>query len=409
MFSKFLKGVCVSGLMIHPTLASHAWPWHIAVNDVQQNWGFTRGNRTIVTVVDTKVEFTSLLKGKRYRPSKKKTENIYTREQFLKAYEDGSLLKLGNKTSSQAYADYTHGTGMTFTIAGNNGTLFNEDNHSQQLFVAGIAPGAKILDFAFGVDFSTNTLMPGLLDGLEEALEAQEEIKATKRGRKEEKTSKVFVVNLSAEESVSKASSLQDAEQQAYFYRDWLSTSAKQQDLLLIAAAGNAGMDLEKECSVRLQPVCVQPSKEVTEEMLLRVGSIREYQKGQIPQISIFSNYGPRYVDILAPGENISVLTPSGYAKYVSGTSPAAAIVSATAALLASCRPDSSAVEIKKSILDSADIFESLNGLVQGGRVLNIGKAIKVHCLGKKRAAYDNRKAGKTREQKAAPSEKDEL
>ena len=74
------------------------------------------------------------------------------------------------------------------------------------------------------------------------------------------------------------------------------------------------------------------------------------------------SNYGVRSVDLFAPGTNIfSTLPDNGYASET-GTSMAAPLVSATAALLDSIRPNLHGDELRGHILNSAVRFDPLKG-----------------------------------------------
>lgn len=91
------------------------------------------------------------------------------------------------------------------------------------------------------------------------------------------------------------------------------------------------------------------------------------------------SRYGNGRVDIGAPGQNIPYLSPSGSIEFGNGTSEAA-IVSGIISVMRSCSPSSSAQEIKKILLDSADTYENLKEYITDGRVLNAGSAIKRVC-----------------------------
>ena len=82
------------------------------------------------------------------------------------------------------------------------------------------------------------------------------------------------------------------------------------------------------------------------------------------------SNFGAGSVDIAAPGTFILGLTPDkGYA-FMSGTSMAAPMVTGTAAMLYTSRPELSLTDIKNVILASARKMDSLNGKVLSGGIL---------------------------------------
>lgn len=99
--------------------------------------------------------------------------------------------------------------------------------------------------------------------------------------------------------------------------------------------------------------------------------------------LASFSDYGAKTVDLAAPGVDImttnSVYLGGGYAlNGISGTSFSSPIVAGAVGLLKTYRPDASAVEIRKALIDSADPLPSLqNKVVSGGR-LNITRALQI-------------------------------
>jgi subtilisin family serine protease len=122
---------------------------------------------------------------------------------------------------------------------------------------------------------------------------------------------------------------------------------AMSKDILIVHAAGNDG------------------SKEETESDFPR----REYEKGGIAEawievgasgwkddeslLSWFSNYGKQTTDIFAPGVAIYSTFPNNSYRYENGTSMAAPMVSALAALIRAYYPSLSAVQVKDVILKS--------------------------------------------------------
>ncbi|MDD2372737.1 MAG: S8 family serine peptidase, partial [Syntrophomonadaceae bacterium] len=99
---------------------------------------------------------------------------------------------------------------------------------------------------------------------------------------------------------------------------------------------------------------------------IITVASINE-----IGNLSGFSNYGEKQVDVAAPGEEImSTLPENNYARS-SGTSQAAAFVSGEAALLLSQNFDIKAEDLGTLITGSSDRLTSLFDKVKGGYKIN--------------------------------------
>lgn len=87
------------------------------------------------------------------------------------------------------------------------------------------------------------------------------------------------------------------------------------------------------------------------------------------------SNYGGVSVDIAAPGMSILSCVPGGYA-FMSGTSMAAPMVTGTAALVYSCRPDMDVMGVKQAILNSARPGEGMEGKTVTGGILDAYGAV---------------------------------
>jgi subtilisin family serine protease len=81
------------------------------------------------------------------------------------------------------------------------------------------------------------------------------------------------------------------------------------------------------------------------------------------------SNYGPRSVDVAAPGTVIQSTYKNGGYGILSGTSMAAPHVTGVVALLAAARPEISVAEIRTAILGTATPVASLAGKVASGRL----------------------------------------
>jgi len=95
---------------------------------------------------------------------------------------------------------------------------------------------------------------------------------------------------------------------------------------------------------------------------------------------AFFSNFGPAFVDIGAPGIHVLstglyLLPPVRYAEY-SGTSAAAAHVSAGAALVFALNPHWQPAQVVEHLTASADLIPKLSPVCVNGRRLNLARAV---------------------------------
>lgn len=148
---------------------------------------------------------------------------------------------------------------------------------------------------------------------------------------------------------------------------------------LIVAAAGNNGRELYYSNSsgdgVHHTPSCYEA------ENIIAVGALnadcdesatRDDWKGKADG----SNYGKDCVDIFAPGTDIYLNKSGGYYAKGFGTSFAAPMVAGTAALLLSCYPYLSPVQLKYAIMDGGQPLDALNGKCVSGKMLDIAGAI---------------------------------
>jgi subtilisin family serine protease/subtilisin-like proprotein convertase family protein len=94
--------------------------------------------------------------------------------------------------------------------------------------------------------------------------------------------------------------------------------------------------------------------------------------------LAAYSNFGPRSVDLAAPGIAPGSLAPGGGYQPFGGTSAAGPVVAGAIALLKSVRPDASAEELLNILSASSDPLPGLqNRIVSGGRI-NIANALRI-------------------------------
>ena len=108
---------------------------------------------------------------------------------------------------------------------------------------------------------------------------------------------------------------------------------------------------------------------------MARVSVIAVAATDRNDHLASFSNYGPRTVDIAAPGVSIYSTLPGGRYGSYSGTSMAAPHVTGAIALVWDTHPSWTYLQVVNAILHSADSIPSLSGKTTYGR-LDVAKAI---------------------------------
>jgi cell wall-associated protease len=119
---------------------------------------------------------------------------------------------------------------------------------------------------------------------------------------------------------------------------------AKNNNVLVIQASGNDYLDIDKKQSF---PSPIVDGIRLSNYITVAASNPDKDETA----ITSFSNYGKNNVDILAPGSFIYSTTPNNKYASMSGTSMAAPIVSAIAAVLLSQDPHLTASELKKLII----------------------------------------------------------
>ncbi|WP_299107992.1 S8 family serine peptidase [uncultured Tenacibaculum sp.] len=128
---------------------------------------------------------------------------------------------------------------------------------------------------------------------------------------------------------------------------------AEKKDVLIVKSAGNEGVNLDRV--VRFPNDNNKLGRELVDNMIVVGGCTKFTDK------SIFTgnyNYGKKNVDIFAPSKKISTFSPNNNYTESSGTSYAAPIVSAIAAIIRSYYPSLSAKQVKQILMDSGTSYE---------------------------------------------------
>ena len=157
---------------------------------------------------------------------------------------------------------------------------------------------------------------------------------------------------------------------------------AETKDVLIVNAAGNDGIDLDKNFSFPND--AFNNGKEISNNFIT-VGSLFHNNGDYI--ISDFSNYGKINVDVFAPGSKIYSTFPNNNYKAISGTSMASPAVAGVAALVRSYFPKLSASDVKKVILESG--LEVPGKFSVGGNEMNKKYFNEISTTGKIVNAYN--------------------
>ena len=137
---------------------------------------------------------------------------------------------------------------------------------------------------------------------------------------------------------------------------------AKSKNTLLVVAAGNNGQNID---STPTYPAAFSEGNILTVAATTSTGALAS-----------FSNYGKKSVDLGAPGDNIlSTYLNSGY-KTLSGTSMAAPLVTAAAAMLSAQKSGQTYADLKNALRDHARADGALAGKTVSGGILDLASAL---------------------------------
>jgi subtilisin family serine protease len=178
---------------------------------------------------------------------------------------------------------------------------------------------------------------------------------------------------------------------------------AAAKDVLIIHSAGNEYYDLDQK-SVYPTPFS-SLLKDTANNIITVAASSDETINNTI--LTDFSNYGPKIVDVLSPGNKIySTLPGKTNHGYLQGTSMSSPIVSHIAAMIRSYFPNLNAVEVKKIIMQSVwkpsdknfeynvpdkEETKTLSEIASTGGIVNAANAIQLA------SKYNTNKTNKTK------------
>lgn len=168
-------------------------------------------------------------------------------------------------------------------------------------------------------------------------------------------------------------------------HSEWVRDAIKyaaSKDVLIVNAAGNDGINLDKTNVFPNDQTLTIP--EISDNFLT-VGALNFEYGTQL--VANFSNYGKSNVDVFAPGVKIYSTTPLNTYEYLQGTSMAAPAVAGVAAVLRSYYPLLSAKQVKEIILDSGndsttsvglgdDTKNKFSNISKSGKMVNLYNAI---------------------------------
>ncbi len=138
---------------------------------------------------------------------------------------------------------------------------------------------------------------------------------------------------------------------------------ARSKNVLLVHAAGNDAINNDKTANYPDGSL----GKKVSIENWISVGASGPLNDTTV--LADFSNFGPKKVDVLAPGVEILSLFPGGGVKSNSGTSMAAPVVSGVAALVLGKYPQLTAAQLKQVLIGSLYYPEDAMAVTASGNV----------------------------------------
>jgi subtilisin family serine protease len=150
---------------------------------------------------------------------------------------------------------------------------------------------------------------------------------------------------------------------------------AESKDVLLVSAAGNSNVDLDKKENF-VFPECARNENLITVAEIDFDGCL--YKEPEGTMFIGGSNFGVENVDIAAIGQNYTTDLEHNRSVYTigAGTSDAAPVVAGVAALILSARPDLGGLDVKKIIMESARKLPALMGKIRSGGFVDAYAAV---------------------------------
>lgn len=173
-------------------------------------------------------------------------------------------------------------------------------------------------------------------------------------------------------------------ETHSQWVRDAIIYAAKK-DVLIVVAAGNDALDLNKDGGVdRFPNDNVKMGAEISDNFLV-VGALNPEFSEKL--IAPFSNYGHYDVDVFAPGVKIYATIPNNSYDFLQGTSMASPNVAGVAALVRAYYPKLSAGQVKKILMDSGIAIDK--EVILGGNAADVRNFKAISTSGKIVNAYN--------------------
>ncbi|HEX3565653.1 MAG TPA: S8 family serine peptidase [Acidimicrobiales bacterium] len=138
--------------------------------------------------------------------------------------------------------------------------------------------------------------------------------------------------------------------------------NASRHDVLVVVAAGNEGLNSD-----------VYPSYPANYRWPTLVAVAAADRQGNL---AANSNWGKRTIALGAAGVAVATFAPTGALVHVSGSSPAAAVVSGTAASVLSQRPNLTAPQLRSALIATAYRTAGLEGKTISGGELDMTRML---------------------------------